>query len=166
MNNDTSSPGENRTGPLCWNPESQLPRSVVNYRGWLVSVFCWDGILPAGVLAIPCMALSLGADRSLTEFLAVSMPLLAFFVRIPVGFWRIGENQCGPILQCCQFTVFFLAAILLVCLDALTIVEMEMNNGRLWANEADLVALIILWSAYFFAMLFVLFPGRAPASGH
>lgn len=135
---------------------------TVNYRGWLVSVFCWDGILPAGVLGIPQMALSFGADRSLVELFSITMPILAFFIRIPFGFWRIGTSHCGPILRCCQFVVFFLAAVFLVCLDTMTILAIEMNNGRLWANQADFVAVILLWSVYFLAMLFVLYPGRSP----
>ncbi|MDA1053474.1 MAG: hypothetical protein O3C40_23745 [Planctomycetota bacterium] len=138
-------------------------RGTVDYRGWLIRLVCWDGILPADVLAAPQVALSLGADRSTTEFLAIAMPLLAFFIRIPMGFRHIATNHCGPILSCCQFVVFFLSAIYLVCIDALMLFSMEMNNGRLWANQGDLVALIILLSIYFLAMLFALGPGRSPA---
>lgn len=137
---------------------------TVDYRGWLIGVACWDGILPVCILATPQVALSLGANRSVIEFLAITMPVLAFFVRIVMGRRRIVANHCGPLLRCCQFVVFFLAAIHLVCVDALMLVSMEMNNGRLWANQADLVVWIILLSTYFLAMLFVLYPGRSTAT--
>ena len=135
---------------------------TVNYRGWLAGVVGWDGILRVCVLATPQVARYLGADQSLTELLSITAPLLAFFVRIPVGCRRIAKNHGGPILRCCQFTVFFLAAVLLVCIDTLMLVAMEMYNDRLWANEADLVAWTTLLSVYFLAMLFALYPGRSP----
>lgn len=135
---------------------------TVDYFGWLIGLVSWDGILPVCVLAIPQVALSLGANRSTTEVLAVTMPLLAFFVRIPLGFRHIAANHCGPIMRCCQFVVLFLAAIYLVCIDALMLLSMEMNNGRLWANQGDVVALVLLLSVYFTAMLFALYPGRSP----
>lgn len=144
--------------------ENTLLRRSVDYRGWLLRVFCWDGILPAGVLALPQTAMALGADRLTVEFLSVTMPLLAFFIRIPFGFRRIGKSFCGPILQGCQFVVFFLAAVFLVGLDAMTILALDMNNGRLWLNQADFIAFIVLWSAYFLAMLFVFYPGRSPVT--
>jgi hypothetical protein len=134
---------------------------TIDFRAWLMGVVGWDGILPVSVLATPQLTLAFGAGRSLTEFLAVTMPLLAFFVRLIAGHRRIVANYCGPVLRCCQFAVFFLAAVLLVCIDTLMLVAMEMNNGRLWANQADFLVWIILLSFYFLAMLFVLFPGRS-----
>ena len=146
LNNDFDSlPGHGRT---------------VDYRGWLVSVLCWDGILPICILATPQLAISLGAGRPVTEFLSISMPIVAFFVRIEVGRRRIVANQGGSILRCFQFVVFFLAAVHLVCIDTLMLVSMEMNNGRLWANQADLLVWCILLLIYFLAMLFALYPGR------
>jgi hypothetical protein len=164
MKSDNSRLWKNGSNQFQTGFDRRSPGRRINIRGWFVNVFCWDGILPAGVLLVPQAALWLGANRAISEFLAITMPVLAFFVRIPIGFLRIAASHCGPLMRCFQFVVFFFAAIFLVCLDALSILSMEMNNGRLWANEADLAALIILWSVYFLAMLFVLFPGWSPES--
>lgn len=132
----------------------------VDYRRWLTSVLCWDGVLPILILATPQVALVCGAGRDWIEFLAITMPTLAFFVRIAVGYRRLAANRCGAILRSVQAVVFFLAAVLLVCIDALMLVSMEMNNGWLWANDADLLVWIGLLAVYFAAMLFALYPGR------
>lgn len=146
--------------PLPGQIDGASSGGTVNYRGWLVSVVCWDGILPVCILATPQLALSLGVDRPVIESLSITMPIVAFFVRIEVGRRRIAGNHCAPILRCFQFVVFFLAAVHLVCIDALMLVSMEMYNGRLWANPADLIVWCILLSIYFFAMVFALYPGR------
>ncbi len=138
-------------------------RGVVHYRAWLTGVICWDGLLPMCILTAPQAALALGANRDQTEFLAVSMPVLAFFVRIFVGGRRIASNHCGPILRSLQFAVFFLAAVLLVCIDTCMLIMMELNNGRIWATAADLFVWLALLSVYFLAMLFALYPGRSPS---
>ena len=132
----------------------------INYAGWLWLVFCWDGLLPICVLSIPQLALKFGADRDTVEGLAIVTPILAFFVRLFIGVRKLSRNQCGPTLRCFQFAVFFLAAILLVCIDSLMILSMEMNDGKLWANPGDMIVMLILLAVYFSTMLFVFYPGR------
>lgn len=142
--------------------QPDIPHAVaaVDYLSWIAGVVCWDGVLPVVVLAIPQLAIFLGADRAMTEFLSVGTPLLAFFIRIEAGRRHIAANHCGSLLRACQYTVFFFAAVLLVCIDTLMLLAMEMNNGRLWANQTDLLVWAGLLSTYFLAMLFALFPGR------
>lgn len=132
----------------------------VNYAGWLWLVVCWDGLLPMCVLSIPQLALKFGADRGAGEALAILTPIVAFFVRLFIGFRKLSRNQCGPTLKFFQFTVFFLAAILLVCIDSLMILSMEMNDGELWANPGDMIVMFALLAVYFSAMLFAFYPGR------
>ena len=132
----------------------------INYAGWLWLVFCWDGLLPMCVLSIPQLALKFGADRGTSETLAIVTPILAFFVRLFIGVRKLSRNQCGPTLRCFQFAVFFLAAILLVCIDSLMILSIEMNDGKLWANPGDMTFMFALLAVYFSAMLFAFYPGR------
>jgi hypothetical protein len=128
---------------------------------WLWIVFCWDGVLPVIILMSPQVALKLGAEPDTAEFVAIVTPIAAFFVRVVLGFRRMARNRCGPVLRFFQFAVFLFAAVLLVCIDTLMLLAMEMNNGRLWANRGDMIAMLILMGAYFTAMLFAFYPGRS-----
>jgi hypothetical protein len=148
-NVDHPSPGEG---------SDHVPR--INYAGWLWLVFCWDGLLPMCVLSIPQLALNFRADRDTVEGLAILTPVVAFFVRLFIGVRKLSRNHCGPTLRCFQFAVFFLAAILLICIDSLMILSMEMNDGKLWANPGDMIAMFALLGIYFSAMLFAFYPGR------
>lgn len=125
-------------------------------------VICWDGLLPVCVLSVPQLAMKFGAGRNEYETLAIVTPILAFFVRLFVGIRKLSGNHCGPTLRTFQFAVFFLAAILLVCIDSLMILSIEMNNGKLWANRGDMIVMSALLAVYFSAMLFAFYPGQTP----
>lgn len=106
------------------------------------------------VLSVPQLALKFGADRDTGEMLAILTPVVAFFVRLFIGLRKLSRNHCGATLRFFQFTVFFLAAILLVCIDSLMILSMEMNDGALWAHPGDMMVMLVLLAIYFSAMLF------------
>ena len=144
--------------PVPGNVPEGIPS--INYGGWLWLVFCWDGLLPMLVLSIPQLALKSGADRGTSEALAILTPIIAFFVRLCIGIRKLSRNHCGPILQVFQFAVFFLAAILLVCIDSLMVLSMEMNDGEFWTNPGDMIVMFALLAVYFSAMLFAFYPGR------
>lgn len=148
-----------RAMPTIRSAAGDVPGNVpsINYAGWLWLVFYWDGLLPMCVLSIPQLALKFGADRGTSETLAILTPIVAFFVRLFIGIRKLSRNHCGPILH---FLQFFVAAILLVCIDSLMILSMEMNDGKLWANPGDMIVMFALLAVYFSAMLFAFYPGR------
>ncbi len=143
-------------------PADATSKGTVDYRGWLIGVINWDGVLPICVVALPQIAMAYGAKQSVTESLSIAAPVLAFFVRMYVGYRRIAANHCGPLLRCAQFAVFFLTAMYLVCLDTVVLITLEMRNGRLVETVGELGELAVLFSFYFFGMLLALYPGRSP----
>ena len=147
-------------------PDGQQPTGRVSLVSWLWVVFCWDGVLPVFVLMVPQVALKLGAGPDTAEVVAIVTPVVAFFVRIVIGFRRMARSHCGSVLRFFQFVVFFFAAVLLVCIDTLMLLAMEMNNGRLWANRGDMLVMLMLLGVYFAAMLFAFYPGRSPEPIH
>lgn len=134
----------------------------IRVGAWLWQVFFWDGVLPVVVLWIPQFARNLQADRDVVEGLAIVLPILAFFVRLAIGYRKLARNHCGPLLKTLQFGVFFMAAILLVCVDSLMILAMEMNAGAQGLTPEYMLVFSGLFAIYFLAMLFVFYPGRRP----
>lgn len=134
----------------------------VNYGRWLFQVIAWDGLLPAAVVLAPWGIQWVFPNRpGMIEIAGVTIPIVAFFVRVAAGRRHISSNHCGGILRCLQYIVFGLACLVLLLVDAFVILSHIVPQG-VAANEEDLMILAWLLSLYLLAMTFALFPGRQP----
>lgn len=137
------------------------PPRRLNLIAWLLAVALWDGLLPVGIVLLPALVhLAIPNHREPIEIIAIVVPMVAFFVRIVVGSQRIRSNHCARWFQVLQFALFFLAALILVLLDAVVILSHVMPAGAFAPSDYTIFA--IMFAIYYFLMLLAMYPGREP----
>ena len=89
---------------------------------WLMRLFALDVLLPGAVWAVPLFVrLVVPNNRGAIEVTAVGVPIVLFLYRCKVGFIAIQTNNCGTLMRPMQFVVFLAAVVMLLLVDAFTI---------------------------------------------
>jgi hypothetical protein len=133
----------------------------VNYRSWLGKLVAWDGIVPIVVLLAPIVVGQLFPNRpGALEFTAVSVPIVAFFIRFYVAKRQIYDNRCSNLVRFIQIISLCLAIVLLLLIDTMIILAQQMPPGAMFATMEDIIVWAILISCYSVLMAFSMFPGR------
>lgn len=124
---------------------------------WMLHLFGYDGVLPATVLLLPGLVrLVLGAGVVI-EFIAVVLPIVAFFVRSAVGLRNIEKNACGGLFRALQKAALFLGLLLLLLVDGFLILTWRMPANAL--EKGDYVFTAALYGCYLILMAVASFPG-------
>src|SRR5215204_4097662 len=109
--------------------DRQTPQAGdIDFSRWLVRVFTWDGALPTCIFLIPFAAKQLLPNQGgIFVLLAVVLPIVALFIRLPVGCRHIDDNTCGPWFQKFQVWMLLFGALILVIVDALLVIAHEIG---------------------------------------
>ena len=134
----------------------------IDFVRWFVRVLTWDGALPVCLFLIPLVAkLMVPNQGGMFVFLAVVLPIIALFIRLPVGCRHIDDNTCGPLFQKLQVWMLLIGALILVIVDALLVIAHEIGWRVMFAARQDLVILATLASIYLTCMVIAMYPGRS-----
>lgn len=125
------------------------------YSDWILSVLCWDGLLPLAVVASPTIvAFLLPGRQGALELTFVVVPITAFLSRA----WNGRRRFLRGDMFVWQVVIFGFAILLLVLLDAMLIMFHLINVGRVPAEA------YYTWACLFFVYLtlmgIALFPAR------
>ena len=124
----------------------------MRYRKWLVQLFVWDGLLPLLIINFAViLPIVIPKPRWIAELAAVFLPIFGFFVRMRVAYAHAEENQSNGF----QYIAFWMALLLLMCLDALLILFVQAGQ-RIGAG--DWQAWLTLYGVYLLIIAFALFP--------
>jgi hypothetical protein len=136
----------------------------INFVSWLIRLFAWDGLLPAGMVLAPFgVELLFPHNRGAMEITAVTLPVAAFFLRVRAGARRIGSNRCSVVMRRFQYCAFCFAILPLVLFDCFVILCHLMPEGA-FADASDLVVCAIFYVTYVLSMAFAMYPGRSEPS--
>jgi hypothetical protein len=136
--------------------------ACARYRRWLLTILCWDSMLPVFVAVAPLgVRLAFPNSRGAIEITAVALPVAAFVARLVAGRRHIASNRCHPALRTFQYAAFLVAIVLLGLIDCVLILAHLMPRGELFAAREDRVVWCVLVSVYLLTMAFALFPGAA-----
>ncbi len=125
-------------------------------KDWALSVFCWDGILPLVVFALPgCVKLLLPRWDFGIAFIAVFVPVSALSIRFTIG-WQMMRRSQSYIWQ----TVLFTVSISALFLFEAFVLNDQIGNGP---KIADPIVLLVMLLTYFALMSIALFPLRSPS---
>jgi hypothetical protein len=139
----------------------------VNYCVWLLRVLAWDTLLPLIVAFVPyAIHLLLPKQRGILEVVAVTLPILAFFLRIRAGKPQIATNQCSERARAVQFGVFLLGVLPLVLVDCFMILSHLMPQGSLFATKTDLFIWATIALFYLTCMAIAMYPGSQDPDSH
>jgi hypothetical protein len=94
------------------------------------------------------------------EFTAVTVPIIAFFIRFFLAKRHIFTNQCTGLVRSIQLTALCAAILMLLLIDSLIILANEMPQGAMFATNTDLVVWAVLITIYITCMALAMFPGR------
>jgi hypothetical protein len=126
---------------------------TLRLRDWLLSVLCWDGLLPIAVLTIPNLVAFLFPGWQFgIVMLGVFGPVIALCVRFVVGWKRMRSGQS----YVWQLVVFTLA------ISALFLFEAFLLNDQIGGGPkiADPTVLLVMFLSYLTMMALALFPFR------
>lgn len=132
--------------------------SRVNYGLWIWRVVSWDTLLPAAMLLAPRAIVWLAPNRwGLITLAAVSLPILAFLLRLHAGGRQIAGNHCSANVRRIQFSVLFVGIIPLVLFDCFMFIG-AVANGK--PDNETIMFLFVLVCIYLSAMVIAMYPGR------
>lgn len=125
------------------------------YSNWIMSLACWDGLLPLAVVASPAVVASIFPGRQgALELTFILVPITAFLLRA----WNGRRRFLRGDMFIWQAVVFAIAISLLVLLDAMLIMFHIVNVGRVPVEA------YYAWACLFFVYLTLmgvaLFPAR------
>jgi hypothetical protein len=124
------------------------------YQEWLRTVFCWDGILPFAIVAIPLLAKLVAPKLEIVHIiLIVAVPIAAFFWRVAIGNRHFEEVEHYK----WQMVLFAVAIFFLVLVDAVFIIFHMFAQA---AAPADWLVLGAMYLIYLLAVGIALFPFR------
>lgn len=124
----------------------------MRYRRWLLQLFVWDGLLPLALVnAAAIVPILFPNPRWLGELGAVFLPIFGFFVRMRVAYSYAEENESNGF----QYIAFWLALLLLMCLDALLILFIQ---EAALIKQDDWLTWLMLYGVYLVIIGFALFP--------
>ena len=128
----------------------------------MLRVFFWDGVLPLGMAAAPLAADVLTGDREAVEFVSVLFPVVAFLIRLVVGYRTIVSNDCQPVTRFFQFVLFFVGLITLILFDTIMMLAYVMPQDALFATWLDVLVIVMHYLFYLATMSFAMYPGQRP----
>jgi hypothetical protein len=126
-------------------------------RDWALSVFCWDGLLPVAVIAIPNLTKFVLPNWQFgLAMVAIFSPVVAFSVRFAYGWARMRRGQ-AYIWQTIIFTV---------AISALFLCEAFILNDQFGGGPkiAEPTVLLVMFALYFTTVAIALFPFRVASS--
>lgn len=124
-------------------------------KEWVVTVCCWDGVLPLAVVGLPGVLKFMFPRWNLGLALAaVFVPTLALGIRFVFGWLKLRRNG-SYIWQIVLFTV----AISALFLTEAFLLNDQLGNGPKIADPAIMLTLL---AVYFTAMLIAFLPLRIP----
>jgi hypothetical protein len=133
--------------------------SRVNYALWFWRILSWDTLLPAAMLLAPLAIRWVAPNRQgFMEIAAVSLPILAFFLRLHAGRRQIADNQWSMRMRRSQFAVFCVGIFPLVLFDCCVMLGALAANGR--PDSETLTALAVMLGIYLSAMTLAMYPGQ------
>lgn len=135
-------------------------RRRINYGAWLFKLIAWDSLLPAMVILVPAIANILFPNRgNAIEFMAVTLPIAAFFFRFAIAMRHINSNECSRIVRRIQVVFLCVAILVLLLIDSLFILALEMPQGALFATTTDITIWTALIAIYLTCMAVAMYPG-------
>jgi hypothetical protein len=134
----------------------------LNVSNWIIRVLTWDTILPLILIAVPHTVHWLFPQAGkVIEVLGVLLPIVAFFVRLPIGLRHIADNHCPPWLRAIQQVALFLGIFGLVIVDAALILQIKVleENGRF---AMLIIFSVVTFCLYLPCMVLAMYPGYEP----
>jgi hypothetical protein len=137
----------------------------VDMVSWLIRLFAWDGMLPAGIVLAPFgIEFLFPNNRGIMEITAVTLPVMAFLLRIVAGLRRIDSNRCSVSVRRFQYCAFCFAILPLVLVDCAVILAHVMPAGAVFADAKEVVIWGAIYLSYLLLMTFAMYPGRSEPS--
>jgi len=121
---------------------------------WVLSVFCWDGLLPIAVVGIPTLVqLWMPNWQILLGLLFVICPVTAMSIRFVIGWQRMRRGQ----------SYIWQMVLFIVGISSLFLFEMFILNDQIanWPKIADPQVLLMMFAVYLSMMAIALLPVRA-----
>ncbi len=136
----------------------------INTRRWFLTVIVWDGILPAFVVLVPSLFVALAPNgrSAAIEYSVMTIPFIAFFIRIAIGVRHITLNSCSEAVSAFQFFVFLIGIVVLLSLDGELIIAIHAGVQAVVTNSDDTIWLVAMFLVYLAAMVVAMFPGQEP----
>jgi len=134
--------------------------SRVIYALWFWRIISWDTLLPAAMILAPfAIRWAVPNRQGFMEIAAVSLPILAFFLRLRVGKRQIANNQCSTMMRRIQFGIFCVGIFPLVLFDCFIMLGAFANAGPGPDNDT-IKALAVMIGIYLTAMTLAMYPGQ------
>ena len=132
----------------------------VNYRSWLLRILTWDTLLPACVGLVPHgVEFLFPSHRGVMEVVSVTLPIVAFLLRLRAGMRQIDSNRCSEAVRSFQLITFVLGILPLVLVDCFMILSHLMPKGALFATKDELLVWASLFAIYLTCMAVAMYPG-------
>jgi hypothetical protein len=142
-----------------------MSAGTLDYRSWFIRVISWDAILPFCMFFMPTLIeFCFPNQRGVMEITAVTLPILAFMLRVRAGWRHIMTNRCSVVVQHLQFFVFCLGILPLVLIDCFMILSHLMPQGPLNVSQDGMLLLAIVFAVYLMIMTVAMYPGRRISS--
>jgi hypothetical protein len=136
----------------------------VNYRSWLLRVLTWDTLLPACVGLVPLgVELVFPNHRSVMEVVAVTLPIVAFFLRLRAGKRQIDSNRCSEAVRGIQSCTFVLGIMPLILVECFMVLSHLMPKGAVF-TKAELPVWAGIFIIYMMSMVVAMYPGPSESN--
>ena len=127
---------------------------------WVLRVCAWDGLLPACVLFVPILVhVLLPNNRGLIDFVGLTFPVGAFFIRLFVGTRHIWSNGCSNAFREVQACLLYLGVFVFVLVDTMLILSHEVQG--VFANRDDNITMVVCVSIYLVCLVSQCTPDEA-----
>jgi hypothetical protein len=136
-----------------------MGRRRLEFGRWFFRLFSCDGLLPVVIVLIPgAIVLAMPGWRGLVELTAIALPIAAFGVRVHVGRRQIGSNACPRWFRGLQFAAFGAGLLILLLLDAFSILSWIMPPVDPLSAE-DFLIFGVFAAVYLVLMAVAMYPG-------
>lgn len=143
--------------------------SRVDYGLWLRRVATWDGVLPACVAAAPCVIRMLVRGQlgvAVAMIAAVTLPAVAFELRLLYGRNRIASNYCSTSVRRLQSYALYIGLFTLALIDFILFYCQAITGGKakIFEGTSDWIGFALCVAIYVTAMVFAMYPGAVGQS--
>jgi hypothetical protein len=134
------------------------------YRNWVLTIFCWDGLLPVVVILLPvCLKIIMPRLPVIAGVAGILVPLTALSIRVVVGFKRLLRGQS----YLWQLIVFLVGISILFLVEAFWLNDLVMPGPKI--SQPTLLSQMFLF--YLLMMTISLFLAgvvelKSPISGN
>ena len=130
----------------------------VDYLQWLLTVICWDGLLPLCVVVLPLAVKFFWPNNwGVIAIIAGVLPVVFFLVRLAIGYEHIRKHQVPEALRLVQYTLFFTALFLLALIEGFVVLMQFVPGGAV--GNVDHFITLMLFLIYLLAMVIAFYPG-------